>query len=482
MNDLLFSIGLDVSDLRTSARAAKEQADDIKKGFKGFKDVLEFGGVGAAVFGFFKAVVDHARNAKGELDENTAAVKRFADGIDEAKNTALGWGAQLVGFFNRAGEGLGMMIRSMIDGKEAVKQAAKTEREAAEAIAKIEAEKKKNGEEYKRITEQIATLEKESVQIREKGLTTQEQFNLAAQRLEEIEKKRSAEGLTQIEQRRLDLELQKAAVDVLKLDAALSKENAEEAKKTAEAESKAREKHNDLVEKKLKLQFEAMSTDEKIGKLAKDEEALRKTIVDFKRMGLDPSEQEVALLETQAQLGKLRTEQTKEATAATEELAEEESQITKEIEAQIARRQAALAFQVREGREDTALSDRELAEKIKTVAADLESRRIAVQSRADGLTFDWVNVGDRFNQPEQYDRLFSMVKDNLAAAMAEQRTRQQFRELYAREGESAFKRYSAFDEERLRQYIRPEDEKRAAQQAKDIADIAARLANLVPKS
>ena len=33
MNDLLYSLGLDITDLKTSAKAAKEQADDIKRGF-----------------------------------------------------------------------------------------------------------------------------------------------------------------------------------------------------------------------------------------------------------------------------------------------------------------------------------------------------------------------------------------------------------------------------------------------------------------
>ena len=462
MNDLLFSVGLDVADLKTSAKVAKEQADDIKRGFKGFKDVLEFGGVGAAVLGFFKSVIDYANDLKGPLDENTAAVRRFSEGLTATKEGFLSAGAQFMGFFNRAGEGLGALVRSMIDGKEAVKQAAQIERESAEAIAKIEAEKKKNGEDYKRIKEQMASLEKEAEQIQLKQLTNQEQFNLAAQKYEELVRRLGSEQLTTLERRQLELELQKTSVDVLKTDAALKKETADEQKKAVEAEAKSRKEHNELIDKKLKLQFDALSTDKQVAALVRDEEALRKTIAQFKRLGLDTTEQEVALLETQERLGKVRETQAKELTAETARQVEEQKRVTEELARQAQQKDFLQKIEVRKGRSDTDLTDRELAEKIANAR-----RNITALEQSDPMG--------------KYRGLGFLDQQTLDSALAEQRTRSEFRRLYEREGESAFRRYSAFDEDRLRQYIRPEDEKRAAKQAADIADIAQRIANIVSK-
>ena len=462
MNDLLFSVGLDVADLKTSAKVAKEQADDIKRGFKGFKDVLEFGGVGAAVLGFFKSVIDYANDLKGPLDENTAAVRRFSEGLTATKEGFLSAGAQFLGFFNRAGEGLGALVRSMIDGKEAVKQAAQIERESAEAIAKIEAEKKKNGEDYKRIKEQMASLEKEAEQIQLKQLTNQEQFNLAAQKYEELVRRLGSEQLTTLERRQLELELQKTSVDVLKTDAALKKETADEQKKAVEAEAKSRKEHNELIDKKLKLQFDALSTDKQVAALVRDEEALRKTIAQFKRLGLDTTEQEVALLETQERLGKVRETQAKELTAETARQVEEQKRVTEELARQAQQKDFLQKIEVRKGRSDTDLTDRELAEKIANAR-----RNITALEQSDPMG--------------KYRGLGFLDQQTLDSALAEQRTRSEFRRLYEREGESAFRRYSAFDEDRLRQYIRPEDEKRAAKQAADIADIAQRIANIVSK-
>ncbi len=114
------------------------------------------------------------------------------------------------------------------------------------------------------------------------------------------------------------------------------------------------------------------------------------------------------------------------------------------------------------GRTDRELSDRELQEKIGNL------RRNLGQAQIDDPT-------------GQFSYLYNQDRAALSMAEGEQAKRNQFRQAYGREGERAFLRYSAFDEERLRQYIRPEDEKRQAKQATDIADIAQRIAAVFPK-
>ena len=168
------------------------------------------------------------------------------------------------------------------------------------------------------------------------------------------------------------------------------------------------------------------------------------------------------MLETQERLGKVRETQAKELTAETARQVEEQKRVTEELARQAQQKDFLQKIEVRKGRSDTDLTDRELAEKIANAR-----RNITALEQSDPMG--------------KYRGLGFLDQQTLDSALAEQRTRSEFRRLYEREGESAFRRYSAFDEDRLRQYIRPEDEKRAAKQAADIADIAQRIANIVSK-
>lgn len=122
-----------------------------------------------------------------------------------------------------------------------------------------------------------------------------------------------------------------------------------------------------------------------------------------------------------------------------------------------------ISIQSKAGRTDQDLSDRELQEKIGNL------RRNLGQAQIDDPT-------------GKFSYLYNQDRNALSHAENEQAKRAQFRQLYGREGEAAFLRYSAFDEQRLRQYIRPEDEARATKQAQDIATIARKLSTLVPNA
>jgi len=180
-SDLLYSLGLDITDFKTSAKASKEAADDIKQGFKGFKDVLAAGGVSTAVLGFFSSVIDYAQQAKGPIDENTAAVRRFGTALDEGKKTAQSWGVQFLGTLNQAGERLGLMFDSWIMGET---KALVLEAETRASIkASSEAREKLNEgmARHNAIIEQKKKLEEEFNSIADEGLTKQEKANFLAE-------------------------------------------------------------------------------------------------------------------------------------------------------------------------------------------------------------------------------------------------------------------------------------------------------------
>ncbi len=103
------------------------------------------------------------------------------------------------------------------------------------------------------------------------------------------------------------------------------------------------------------------------------------------------------------------------------------------------------------GRSDKDLSDRELEEKRGTLKKNFD----AAQAANNSISF--------------------VFGRDLDAVEFEKSRRSQFRRDYSREGEKAFTRYSAFEEQTLRSYIRPEDEKRAQLSLETLQSIDARL-------
>lgn len=135
---------------------------------------------------------------------------------------------------------------------------------------------------------------------------------------------------------------------------------------------------------------------------------------------------------------------------------------TKEIEKQKDAVEALkISINTIHGREDKDLSDRELAEKIGNLRRGIAQNRMA----------DPTGRYEFLNNQSNYD---------LNQAEFERNRRSNFRSEFSRFGEKAFDRYSAFDEQTLRNYIRPEDEARAQRTADAIVDIQQRLSGTKP--
>lgn len=477
MNDLLYSIGLDITDLKTSARAAKEQAEDVKRGFRGFKDVLEFGGVGMAVTSFFRSVIDYARELKGPLDENTSAVRRFGESIGEAKESTLGWGAQFLGVLNRSGEGLGMMLRSLVDGKEAVRQAAQLEREAQENIARIEAERKRNGEEHKRINTELKKVEEERLKVAEQGLTLQERISRATDAVVGAMVQHAAAQDGSIEKRRAALELQQTQLAREKLIGELAKENAKD-------RAQEIDEHIRKQDRLVKLKFDALSTEQKIAQLSKEEAAILAHIRSLEKEKLDTTDSQISLLELQAQLEQLRAKHTGETATAEAKITAEklrQSEIpppatnppptppTPTSPPVPEKKDFGLPSFLRQTTADRDMSDRELAERASNLRRQLDEHALNLASGVGLSPFG--RLGNPF---------VGQMAADLERIQDEQAYRRRFRQAYGQQGEAALERFSAFDEERLRNYVRPEDEKRAAMTLETLQDIAARLAGTKP--
>lgn len=146
----------------------------------------------------------------------------------------------------------------------------------------------------------------------------------------------------------------------------------------------------------------------------------------------------------------------KELLAVTKEQVVTEGKVVDALE-----KQKVYRLTIKQGRADKDLSDRELAEKENNLRRQVDANN---QARARG---EW---GDPFA---------AMAAGELDKVRFEQNRRRRFRSDYAVMGEKAFNNYSAFDEQTLRNYIRPEDERRAQRQLDLTQSIDSRLRRLL---
>ncbi|HEX2101322.1 MAG TPA: hypothetical protein VHF69_11685 [Candidatus Synoicihabitans sp.] len=278
MADILASLGLDVSGFKASAKEAIAETKDFKKGFGDLKNVLAAGGVTAAVVGFFRAAVDGAEAAADKTEKNAAAVLRFRDSITEAKTSVQQVATASVGWLTRSGELLGEtlhLVRTWIQyGAEQVK----VEQEQARSMeerAKAEAEANQHRTEFAEITKSLTKIEEQREDLRRKGLTTEERYNVLANEYLEVEAKRINFSGTAIEQRRLELESAEARLAMEKAGAEVTKEQADTQKKRDEEAKKSAAEIAKLQERQAELRFARLSNDEKINELSREEMELR---------------------------------------------------------------------------------------------------------------------------------------------------------------------------------------------------------------
>jgi hypothetical protein len=459
-SDLLYSLGLDITDFKTSAKASKEAADDIKKSFKGFKDVLAAGGVATAVFGFFSQVIDYAQQSKGKLDENTAAVKRFGDAIDQAKDLSLKAGTLVLGTFNRLGEAIGEAINIARFGWS---QWAKDQDALAASSAAADAAeqrladtKKKNGAEFEKITNALINLKKQEQDLSLQGITAQETYNKNYQAYLDLIVKEANFSGSAIERRRLELQISEAHLATGKARLAVDKEAAAEAKKAAEADEKALDQsikdYNKLgavKQKQLDYALSKKPLEEQSEVLTRRKLELETKLLDRNISTTDEIETRNELLEVTKNLDELGVKQADKKLKTEKEITEEK------------KKQLTLAYTVTDGTDTQTLSDRQLAELLTKTQQQLSAARVQNASNP----YQFTNQGILKNRVDQ-------LQDELA-------DRRRFRSDYASQGEGAFKNRSAFEEDRFRRYITPEDEQRQKDQAKNIGDISENLRRLI---
>jgi hypothetical protein len=226
-------------------------------------------------------------------------------------------------------------------------------------------------------------------------------------------------------------------------------EEARNAKEREKEEQDAINRQERLQGRLEKARFDALTTTQQITVLEESRVNLTENIALAESDSEESLEMQVDLIEVNNKLTELRVTQAKEVLTAEEKVTEEKEKQAKAAAEELKKRTQIV--QNTYGSADKDLSDRELAEKAGNLQKQLSGARAANDSGA------------------------FFFEKKLAEVNFEIGRRSAFRNDYARIGDKAFNRYSAFDEETLRNYIRPEDERRAQQQADAIFDIQQRL-------
>lgn len=423
------------ADFKQKFAEAGDATESLDKKLKKFG--LGFGGVGALAVAF-RAIVDHARDLNGELDENQQRAKRFATDLDGVKKSALDVGVAVLGTVNGLGEWIGRQVAVLKYGKEQVALTEQIAKQTEQTLAAVEKDKKLS-EEIGRIRGQIVETEKRTTEEASKQLDIRDRILAAEQKLQAAK-----DDLARIDGDRLatakaELEVAKARGELTKLQTEQAKKTAEDEKKAAELAKKKDEERVDLLKRKGELLFEQKSTQEKIYTYEDSIATLTKLITEGKKAGADVTEYEVALLENQKTLAQLRIELTNQQAAAEGKVAQQIGEQNKALE---------IGFKIR-GRMDQDLSEAVLEEKVRTLAQSIAARQRAQFGASGGVGGGGV----------AYDPLLGFEQAELARAKAELEARRQVSGLVGRYGEQGAQRFyqgSAVEFERLLQTINPD--------------------------
>lgn len=438
------------SDFRTKLNESEKAVDTFDKKLKKFG--LGFGGIGALALAF-RAIVDHARELEGPLDANQRRAKDFAAGIDEAKKGILDLGVKATGVVNGFGEWIGRMAAIVRHGREQVELAEQIENQTRETLA---AQEKNRAviQEVARLRAQTAEVEKRSTEEANKRLSLDQRMDLVRQRIYHAEVASQQAGEDKVEIAKIDLELAHARSELQKLEAERAKQIAAEEKKAAEEAQKSAERRRTNLEEIQKLRFDALPIEEKILTYVESIETLERLILEGKKQKVAVDEYELALLENQNELTRLRKEHA-------DALANAERAVTREIKTQTEEMQRQVNIR-RTGRDNPDLSDPALQEKIRNITQDIQQREDRL--RASNGTFS--------------DPFLQLQRNELQKSTRELRERRTVQDLVARYGEEgAAKRFSGsqIDFERLLNFANPPD---AAKRTADRLDeINQRLRN-----
>lgn len=381
----------------------------------------------------FDGLAKSAR-AAGQVVESEfiASMDRLGDSLNVATGALKTAAGNVVGFFLNAMEKVGTLAGGVVYGGDAMVEALRKPGQAASELAeKIEVTTKAVTRQLAS-KQQLAALEAEDFKRLTDALPIKDRILALENRALELRVQAANAGQGTAEWAEKELAARRAFAEAAKLAAA-------EDKAAATAREQAADEHIRQQDDLLRRERERKDLAEK---QRREAEGLDQPLAEQARRLVDQGTSLDQIVDTLRGRGF------------------QEGEILKTLGLQTAEvnKVYTMSIQIKRAtRTDDQLSDRELAEKIANMQRVVE---LDAQNRAMGGWGDFAAF---------------LVRPDLQRAQEEQARRNRFRSQYSIMGERAFDLYSAFDEQTLRNYIRPEDERRAQQTLSTLQNIDARL-------
>lgn len=245
-DDVTVKFGFLGTDLTKGIQAAEKQV-------KGMAEGMSRLGVGAGVMAAFgiavKEVFEYSRNLTGELNSSEIAARNAARAATslfaEVKDGALRAGANVIGWVNQAGEGIGSLATRWLQWNKLIGDDAqrnqKISADAEESIRRSTEWIQKNGEVHKQLNAELLKAEeaKKQAAFEAQNLTTQLLQLKAKER--DLEEQIAKVGATSVEGKKLRVKLAETEAALVKVTKSETEELAKKEKEANEQKAKALE-------------------------------------------------------------------------------------------------------------------------------------------------------------------------------------------------------------------------------------------------
>lgn len=314
-----FKLFADSSQFQRELKEATESAKNVQRGLKDIG--LNIGGllgIGAVTNAFLSTVNaaqqlrDEAEKVGRAVDSSVQSVANLGDSLDLLKNGARDFSINTLGVFTKLGEALGNFALRLGEGltQAQIDNNAKISSDAEKNIAKMAAARENYATKLAEADEKLAKAQRENA-IKRAG--DEDKLNALLGEQMRIQEEINKTGKNTVKARELQIESEnnitaivaerdRIAKKAIEDEAKALKEREKDEKELAKAQSEFAERKQKSAEKLADLRFKALSDEEKVNALAKEELELREAVAALKASGVDSTEVEVMLIDKQNQL------------------------------------------------------------------------------------------------------------------------------------------------------------------------------------
>lgn len=257
---------------------------EVHSSMRTFHQFMMAGGIVEAVKGFFEMAIKSAEANTSATDENAAAVRRFGEDMKKMHGDVGSIAMNIVGTFNRVGESIGGATRKVIeyfqaavlgnrDNMEAQEAAEESEKRAEEMERAFAIEKKKYGEDFKRVNAEIKQTEASINDEKLKSMSSEQKLAALAEDRSKIQKEINSGTLNALQMREHELELLKNTKEEMAVQAEMQKKFQSD----KIAQNKA----------ELEAQLKGLSVQQQIKLLTDDLKSNQAIVTELKKSGAD---------------------------------------------------------------------------------------------------------------------------------------------------------------------------------------------------